>query len=110
MDFDTLYRTNRSALVRSITLAGATEEEANDAVQTAFAQFLQATYPIHDPKAWLRRTALNDFRGSTPRIPSRRRKMIETSTPPEEIPEPTTPSAADVAALHEENHDDLLGP
>ena len=97
MDFDTLYRNKRSALVRSIKLAGATEEEANDVVQTAFAQFLQATSTIRDPQAWLYRTALNDFRGSTPRIPSKRRKVIETSTPPRKIPEPTTtsmPSAA----------------
>lgn len=105
VDFDTLYGTYRSALVRLVTLAGATEEEANDAVQTAFAQFLQATSTIRDPQAWLHRVALNDFRRSTLRVPSRRRKVIETATPPQEVPEPTTsmPSAADAAALNEEN-------
>lgn len=106
LDFDTFYRANRSALVRFVRLAGATEDEANDAVQTAFAQLLQVTYPIRDQVAWLHRTALNDFRCSNPRIPSRRRKVIENPLPPQEIPEPSTfvPSAADLAALHEENH------
>lgn len=105
VDFDALYRTNRSALVRFVKLGGATEDEANDAVQTAFAQFLQATSTIRDSHAWLRRVALNEFRRSTPRIPSKRRKMIETPTPPQEVPEPamSMPSAADVAVLNEEN-------
>jgi RNA polymerase sigma factor (sigma-70 family) len=106
VDFDTLYRTNRSALVRFVRLAGATDDEANDAVQTAFAQLLQVSYPIHDPVAWLHRTALNDFRCSNPRIPSKRRKVTESPIPPQKIPEPNTfvPSAADVAVLEEENH------
>ncbi|MGH3974923.1 MAG: RNA polymerase sigma factor [Pseudonocardiaceae bacterium] len=105
VDFDTLYRRHRSALVRSVRLAGATEDEANDAVQTAFAQFLLATSTIRDPHAWLRRVALNDFLSATPHIPSKRRKMIETPIPPQEVPEPATsmPSAADAAALNEEN-------
>ncbi|MCA1709033.1 MAG: sigma-70 family RNA polymerase sigma factor [Actinobacteria bacterium] len=105
-DFDTFYRTNRSVLVRFVRLAGATEDEADDAVQTAFAALLGASYPIRDPLGWLCRTALNDYRCSNPRIPSRRRKVTESPIPPREIPEPGTfvPSAADVVALEEENH------
>jgi hypothetical protein len=64
VDFDTLYRANRSMLVRLIRLAGATEDEADDAVQAAFAALLQVSYPVRDPLAWLHRTALNDFRCS----------------------------------------------
>jgi RNA polymerase sigma-70 factor (ECF subfamily) len=106
LDFETLYRANRSMLVRFIRFAGATEEEANDAVQTAFAALLQVTYSIRDPLAWLHRTALNDFRCSNPRFASRRRRVTESLIPPREIPEPSTvvPSAAEVAALEEENH------
>jgi RNA polymerase sigma factor (sigma-70 family) len=106
LGFETLYRANRSMLVRFVRLAGASEEEADDAVQTAFARLLQVNYPIRDPLAWLCRTALNDFRCSNPRIPSRRRKVTESLIPPREIPEPSTvvPSAAEVAALEEENH------
>jgi RNA polymerase sigma factor (sigma-70 family) len=105
VDFDTLYRKYRSALVRFVRLAGATEHEADDAVQTSFAQFLQATSTIRDPQAWLYKVALNDFRSNTPRVSSRRRKVIETPTSPHEVPEPTTsmPSAADAATLNEEN-------
>ena len=104
VDFEAFYRANRSALVRFVRLAGATEDEANDAAQTAFAQLLQVTYPIREPMAWLCRTALNDFRRSNPRVPSRRRKVIERPIPPWEIPEPgaSVPSAADVAALGEQ--------
>jgi DNA-directed RNA polymerase specialized sigma24 family protein len=69
VDFDTCYRANRSALVRFVRLAGATDDEANDAVQTAFAQLLQVTYPIREPMGWLCRTALNDFRRSNLRAP-----------------------------------------
>jgi RNA polymerase sigma factor (sigma-70 family) len=104
VDFEAFYRANRSALVRLVRLAGATEEEANDAAQTAFAQLLQVAYPIREPMGWLCRTAINDFRRSNPRVPSRRRKVIERPIPPWEIPEPATsvPSAADVAALGEQ--------
>jgi RNA polymerase sigma factor (sigma-70 family) len=106
LDFDTLYRMNRSVLVRFVRLAGASEDEANDAVQAAFAGLLGVSYPIRDPLAWLCRTALNDFRCSNPRIPSRRRTVIECPIPPREIPEQSAfvPSAADVVALEEENH------
>jgi len=106
LDFDTLYRANRSVLVRFIRLAGATEDEADDAVQAAFAALLQVNYPVHEPLAWLHRTALNDFRCSNPRIPSRRRKATESPILPWEIPEPNTvvSSAAEVAALEEESH------
>jgi RNA polymerase sigma factor (sigma-70 family) len=105
VDFDTLYRANRSVLVRFVRLAGASEDEASDAVQTAFAALLQVNYPIRDPLAWLHRTALNDFRCSNPRFTSRRRKVTESLIPPREIPEPSTvvPSAAEVAVLEEEN-------
>jgi RNA polymerase sigma factor (sigma-70 family) len=104
VDFEALYQANRSALVRFVRLAGATEEEANDAAQTAFAQLLQLTYPVREPMGWLCRTALNDFRRSNPHVPSRRRKVVEHPIPPWEIPEPTTsaPSAAEVAALGEQ--------
>jgi RNA polymerase sigma factor (sigma-70 family) len=101
VDFEALYRAKRSALVRFVRLAGATEEEANDAAQTAFAALLQVTYPIREPMGWLCRTALNDFRRSNLRVPSRRRKVVERPIPPREIPEPSAsvPSAAEVAAL-----------
>jgi RNA polymerase sigma factor (sigma-70 family) len=109
VDFDAFYRANRSALVRFVRLAGASDEEANDAVQTAFAQLLQVTYPIREPMGWLCRTALNEFRRSNPRVPSRRRKVVEHPIPPWEIPEPTTsvPSAAEVAALHDQTREVL---
>jgi RNA polymerase sigma factor (sigma-70 family) len=105
-DFEAFYRANRSVLVRFVRLAGATEDEADDAVQTAFAALLGVSYPIRDPLGWLCRTALNDFRCSNPRVSSRRRKVTESPIPPREIPEPGTfvPSAAEVAALAEENH------
>jgi RNA polymerase sigma-70 factor (ECF subfamily) len=101
VDFEVLYRAKRSALVRFVRLVGATEEEAHDAAQTAFAQLLQVTYPIREPMGWLCRTALNEFRRSNLRVPSRRRKVIERPISPWEVPEPSAsaPSAAEVAAL-----------
>jgi RNA polymerase sigma-70 factor (ECF subfamily) len=104
VDFEALYRANRSALVRFVRLAGATDEEANDAAQTAFAALLQVTYPIREPMGWLCRTALNDFRRSNLRVASRRRKVVERPIPPWEIPEPgaSVPSAAEVAAVAEQ--------
>jgi RNA polymerase sigma factor (sigma-70 family) len=106
LDFDTLYRANRSMLVRFVRLAGATEDEADDAVQAAFAALLQVSYSVRDPLAWLHRTALNDFRCSNPRIPFRRRKVTESPILPWGIPEPNmfVSSAAEVAALEEESH------
>jgi RNA polymerase sigma-70 factor, ECF subfamily len=106
LDFDILYRSNRSMLVRFVRLAGATEDEADDAVQAAFAALLGVSYPVRDPLAWLHRAALNGFRCSNPRIPSRRRRVTESPILPWEVPEPNTfvPSAADVAALEEENY------
>jgi RNA polymerase sigma factor (sigma-70 family) len=110
VDFEALYRANRSALVRFVRLVGATEDEANDAVQTAFALLLRVTYPIREPMGWLCRTALNEFRRSNVRVPSRRRKVIERPIPPWEIPEPATsvPSAAEVAALHDQTREVLI--
>jgi DNA-directed RNA polymerase specialized sigma24 family protein len=101
VDFEALYRAKRSALVRFVRLAGATEEEAHDAAQTAFAALLQVTYPIREPMGWLCRTALNEFRRSNLGVPSRRRRVVERPIPPWEIPEPSAsvPSAAEVAAL-----------
>lgn len=91
--------------VRFVRIAGATEHEADDAVQNAFAQFLQATSMIRDPRSWLYKVAFNDFRKFTLRVRSRWFNVIETPTPPQEISEGTTsmPSAADAAALNEEN-------
>lgn len=105
LDFETLYRANRSVLVRFVRLAGASEDEAHDAVQAAFARLLQANYPVRDPLAWLCRTALNEFRGASPRLVSRRRKVIESPVPLWEIPElgGLVPSAADVVVLAEEH-------
>jgi RNA polymerase sigma factor (sigma-70 family) len=104
VEFEALYRAKRSALVRFVRLAGATEEEAHDAAQTAFVQLLQVTYPIREPMGWLCRTALNDFRRSNLRVPSRRRRVVERPIPPREVPEPSAsvPSAAEVAALGEQ--------
>jgi RNA polymerase sigma-70 factor (ECF subfamily) len=105
LDFDGFYRANRSRLVRFVRLAGASEDEANDAVQTAFARLLQISYPVRDPLAWLCRTALNDFRGANPRLVSRRRKVIESPVAPGEIPDSggVVVSAAEVVVLAEEH-------
>lgn len=110
VDFETLYRTYRSALVRIVKCADATEEEANDAVQVAFAQLLRATYPIAEPKAWLVQVALNEFRGHTPRIATSRRSTTEIPIAPHAVPEPAgayAPSAAEVAAHNEEHRQAL---
>ena len=51
-DFVLLYRQQRSALVWHVRSHGATEAEACDAVQEAFASALRAADRIRDPGAW----------------------------------------------------------
>ena len=63
-DFVLLYRQQRSALVWHVRTHGATEAEACDAVQEAFAAALRAADRIRDPgawPAWLRTVAVRSY-------------------------------------------------
>jgi RNA polymerase sigma factor (sigma-70 family) len=102
MDFDALYRAERSVLEFYIMACGGNHDEASDAVQAAFVLLLQARKPIQEPRSWLRKVALNEFRRSCPRIRSRRRRVTEAPTAPDELPDrEEVPSAADVAEGNE---------
>ncbi|WUI01566.1 sigma-70 family RNA polymerase sigma factor [Spirillospora sp. NBC_00431] len=110
MDFELLYRTHWAAVERLVKRAGATNEEAMDAVQSAFAKLLLAAYRIDEPKAWLAKVALNEFCNSTLRFSSSRRETTERATAPHHVPEPAgrySPSAAEVAAHNEEHRQAL---
>ncbi|MBC3841156.1 sigma-70 family RNA polymerase sigma factor [Streptacidiphilus sp. 4-A2] len=63
-DFAALYREQRSALVWYVRSQGATEPEACDAVQDAFAAALRAAGRIRDRRAWpawLRTVAVRSY-------------------------------------------------
>jgi RNA polymerase sigma factor (sigma-70 family) len=63
-EFATLYRQQRSALVWYLRCHGASEAEAADAVQDAFASALRAADDVRDRRAWpawLRTVAMRSY-------------------------------------------------
>ena len=91
-DFVLLYRQQRSALVWHVRSHGATEAEACDAVQEAFASALRAADRIRDRgawPAWLRTVAVRSYlrslngpggRGSSSRAPV---ELVLVAEPPD---------------------------
>jgi RNA polymerase sigma factor (sigma-70 family) len=108
VDFDTLYRAEGPLLMRFLRAQGAEEQEAWDAVQAAFECLLRAKYPIQRPRFWLRTVALREYRHTCPRVPTRRRKMIETPTGPQELPEPAPSESAAEAVERAEEFERLM--
>jgi RNA polymerase sigma factor (sigma-70 family) len=83
-EFTAVYRAEVAAVVRHVTLHGATAEEAWDAAQTAFAQAYRAWATVRSPRAWLRVVAVRAyFRSAVPETP--------TDTPPDR-PDPASPA------------------
>jgi len=69
-DFTALYRQQRSALLWHLRCLGATQADAADAVQDAFAQALRAAEHVRDDRAWpawLRTVAVRCFLRSAAR-------------------------------------------
>lgn len=83
-DFDAVYRTEVTAVVRHVMAHGATVEEAWDATQTAFVDAYPVWSTVRSPRAWLRMVAVRKYLGSAvPETP--------TDTPPDR-PDPSSPA------------------
>ena len=66
VDFEDTYNTERSKLMRFLMSVGASQHEADDAVQEAFADAYAAWDTIREPRAWIFKAALRTYyRGST---------------------------------------------
>lgn len=69
-EFAALYRRHRSALIWHLMCLGASQADAADAVQDAFAYALRAAGQVRDPAAWpawLRTVAVRCYRRSASR-------------------------------------------
>lgn len=107
--FAELYRKYRSPLVWHVRSQGATEAEAHDAVQEAFAAALRAG-GIHDQRAWfawLRTVSVRSFLRARRASYGSGQVSVETVAP-SDLPEPAPSSRFPVdesvgARLHEED-------
>jgi len=59
--FEDVYRAERSGLVRFVISLGASQHEADDAVQEAFALAYTAWDTIREPRAWLHAVAMRQY-------------------------------------------------
>lgn len=106
VDFDALYQAERSALEIYVLACGATPQEACDAVHAAFVHLLERWESVREPRPWLRRVAVNEFRRASRRFRSGRRRSYETPTAPGDFTHSeTVRSAAEVAELTEQERD-----
>jgi len=84
-DLELVWRTDGARIWRAVAAYACDADIANDAVSEAFAQALARIDAIHDPVAWLWRTA---FRLAVKELRARRRADV---SPPEgayDLPEP----------------------
>lgn len=82
-EFAALYREQRSALVWHLRCHGASQAEAADAVQDAFAHALRAADQVRDPgawPAWLRTVALRCYLRSLARHDDTTAELPEVAT------------------------------
>jgi RNA polymerase sigma-70 factor (ECF subfamily) len=88
-EFAALYRRHRSALVWHLRCHGASQAEAADAVQDAFAQALRGADQVRDERAWgawLRTVAVRSYQRSL--------AAGETLADPPEFAGPDEPAAS----------------
>ncbi len=103
-DFDAFFRQHHAPLVRALTAACGSREEAADAVQEAFVRAHQRWAKIgryDDPAAWVRRVAINQTRDAFRRAERGRRATVRLVRDADAVPPPEPPAgAADaIAAL-----------
>ncbi len=60
-EFATFFRSEYRAVVRTLMFAGASAEEAQDATQDAMTEIFLQWDRVHQPKAWVRKAALNRY-------------------------------------------------
>lgn len=104
------YEAERGALLWYLRSQGVPAHEAEDAVQAAFVRLLQASEDIREPRWWLRKVALNEYRRTSPAVRGSRRPTVVVPVPPAELPDPG--EAADPAELTEQAvwaHDAIAG-
>jgi RNA polymerase sigma-70 factor (ECF subfamily) len=100
-DFDAFFRQHYGALVRALTAACGSREEATDAVQEAFARAHQRWGRISrydDPAAWVRRVAINRVRDAFRRAERGRRASLRLVRDHDPVP-PPEPRTAVVEAI-----------
>jgi RNA polymerase sigma factor (sigma-70 family) len=84
-DLYALYREERGPLLWYLRSQGVEEHEAEDAIQAAFVRLLLAKTEVREPRWWLRTVALNEYRRSSPRIPSSRRRAVVVPVSPADL-------------------------
>jgi RNA polymerase sigma-70 factor (ECF subfamily) len=90
-DFDAFFRQHYAPLVRALTAACGSREEATDAVQEAFVRAHQRWARISgydDPAAWIRRVAINRVRDAFRRAERGRRASLRLVRDHDPVPQP----------------------
>lgn len=85
VDLELVWRSDGARIWRAVAAYACDAEVANDAVSEAFAQALARIDDIHDPVAWLWRTA---FRLAVKELRARRRTDVTPPAAVYELPEP----------------------
>jgi RNA polymerase sigma-70 factor (ECF subfamily) len=96
-DFDAFFRQHHAPLVRALTAACGSREEAADAVQEAFTRAHQRWAKISrydDPAAWVRRVAINRTRDAFRRAERGRRATARLVHDADAVLPPEPPSGA----------------
>ncbi|HWC67682.1 MAG TPA: sigma-70 family RNA polymerase sigma factor [Acidimicrobiales bacterium] len=97
LDFDDFFRQHYGRLLRALTAACGSREEAADAVQDAFVRAHQRWDRIsryEDPAAWVRRVAINRTRDAFRRAERGRRASLRLVRDRDPAPPPEPPSGA----------------
>jgi RNA polymerase sigma factor (sigma-70 family) len=96
VEFEAVYRAERSRLMRYVMTMGADQYEADDAVQAAFAQAYPRWQAIRQPRAWLYKAALREYY----RADNRRSRETPAG---DALPEQAEPlDSGDIVVLNEE--------
>ena len=98
VDFEDAYKAERSKLMRYLMSLGASQHEADDAVQQAFADALARWDTIRTPRAWLYKAATHEYYRADAR--SHSREML-SGTGYAETAEPL--NSGDIVILNEEH-------
>lgn len=96
VEFEAVYRAERSRLMAYLMAEGADQHEADEAVQTAFAHAYPVWETIRQPRAWLHKVALREYYRADARV---KREIPANDSLPDRA-EPL--DSGDIVVLNEE--------
>lgn len=97
VEFEAVYRAERSRLMAYLMAEGADQHEAEEAVQAAFAHAYPVWEKIQQPRAWLYRVALREYYRADARVKTREIPASDS------LPDRAEPlDSGDIVVLNEE--------